>query len=78
MPVGYRFNVWATGGKFFEYLEASKSSKRSYTQFSLTLFIRGFFLKDKTKAGYLTPFSLFKVTNIIHICTIICILVYDS
>ena len=37
---------WATDGKFFEYLEASKSSKRSYTQFTLTLFIRGFFLRQ--------------------------------
>ena len=33
-------------GKFFEYLEASKISKRLYTQFTLTQFMRGFFLRE--------------------------------
>ena len=33
---------WATCGKFFEYLEALKSSKRSWTQFTLTQFIPRF------------------------------------
>ena len=32
-------------GKFFEYLEASKSSERSYTQFIQTLIIGVFFLR---------------------------------
>ena len=39
---------WATCGKFFEYLEALKSSKRSWTQFTLTQFIPRF-LKTKPK-----------------------------
>ena len=32
---------WATDGKFFEYLEASKNPGMSCTQFTLTLIIRG-------------------------------------
>ena len=40
-----------TDGKFFEYLEASKCSKKSCTQFTPTLFIRRFFLRQ---VGYLT------------------------
>ena len=43
-----------------------QSSKRSYTQFTLKLFIRGFLLRQ-TKAGYLTPspFSLLSpVSNV--------------
>ena len=35
-----------TDGKFFEYLEASKCSKKSCTQFTPTLFIRRFFLRQ--------------------------------
>ena len=40
-------------GKFFEYLEASKTLQRSYTQFTLTLFKRVFF-KHKIKLSWLS------------------------
>ena len=61
---------WATCGKFFEYLEALKSSKRSWTQFTLTQFIPRF-LKTKPKQVIVvghghespSPFSLLEVPN---------------
>ena len=45
-PTDVSGTLTLTDGMFFEYLEASKSSKRTYTQFTLTLCIRGFFLRQ--------------------------------